>query len=97
LVAQAAIAAALAPIWTALPPSQGIASIARHVAHLHAHAHTMPPTTRDTLVAAWVRVIATGADRLSAADIHAVLAPLWNLSPHGCLDGVLQWVYRWCS
>jgi hypothetical protein len=91
------IIAAFAPIWTHLPTPQGIERIAYHVAHLHAHAHTMTPTTRDTLVAAWASVIAAGAARLSASDIHAVLAPLWTLSPHGCLDGMVQWVYRWCS
>jgi hypothetical protein len=88
VMAQAAIAAALAPGWTYLPSPQVIERIAHHVAHLHAHAHSIDPSSRNTLVAAWARVIVAGADRLSAADIHAVLSPLWTLSPDGYLDGV---------
>jgi hypothetical protein len=88
------VIAALAPIWTALPSSQGIASIARHVNHLHTHAHTLSPYERDTLVPAWASVIVAGADRLSAADLHALLDPLWTLSPHGCLTGIEQGVRR---
>jgi hypothetical protein len=89
------VIAALAPIWTALPPSQVIASITRHVAHLHTHAHALKDAnTRDELIAAWASVIAAGADRLSAADLHALLDPLWTISPHGCITGVAQWVDR---
>jgi hypothetical protein len=80
--------AAFAPGWDHLPTAQVLERIAHHVAHLHAHAHTMPPTTRDQLVAAWAHVIAAGAERLSASAIHAVLASLWTLSPKGCLEGV---------
>jgi hypothetical protein len=82
------IIAAFAPIWTHLPTAQVIARIAHHVAHLHAHAHTIYPGRRDELVAAWAHVIAAGAERLSASAIHAVLASLWTLSPKGCLEGV---------
>jgi hypothetical protein len=88
------IIAAFAPIWTYLPTAQVIARIAHHVAHLDEHARTMLPTTRDTLVAAWASVIAAGMERLSASAIHALLAPLWTLSPRGCLNGVLQRVHR---
>jgi hypothetical protein len=85
---------ACAPGWIHLPTALVIERIAHHVAHLHAHARTLDPTTRDTLVAFWASVIAAGADRLSAADIHAVLDPLWGLSPDRCLDGVVQGVRR---
>ena len=86
--------AACAPIWTHLPTALVIERIAHHVAHLHEHAHTIDSLNRNTLVSAWAQVIAAGADRLSASDIHALLAPLWDLSPNGCLDGVVQEVYR---
>jgi hypothetical protein len=85
---------ACAPGWTHLPTAHMIARIAHHVAHLHTHAHTLAPYERDTLVAAWASVIAAGADRLSATDIHALLDPLWALSPHGCLTGIAQGVRR---
>jgi hypothetical protein len=89
------VIAALAPIWTALPPSQGIASIARHVAHLHTYAHALKDAIRrDELIAAWASVIAAGADRLSAANLHALLAPLRNISPYGYFNGVERWVRR---
>jgi hypothetical protein len=86
------IPAAFASVWTRLPTAQVIERIAHHVAHLHKHAHTMPPTTRDRLVSVWASVVTAGAARLSASDFHAVLDPLWDLSPYGCLNGVLQGV-----
>jgi hypothetical protein len=92
-MAEAAIAA-FAPIWTHLPTPQVIDRIAHHVAYLHAHAHTLAPSRRNKLVDSWASVIAAGAERLSVSDIRAVLDPLWDLSPHGCLHGILQWVGR---
>jgi len=86
------IIAAFAPIWTHLPTPQVIQRIAHHVAHLHAHAHSMNPSSRDTLVSVWASVVTAGAARLSASAIHAVLAPLWHLSPFWCLNEVLQGV-----
>jgi hypothetical protein len=88
------IITAFAPIWTHLPTPQVIERIAHHVARLHVHARTLDPSSRDTLVAAWASVVTAGAARLSASDIHALLDPLWNLSPHGCLDGIEQGVRR---
>jgi hypothetical protein len=92
------VIAALAPIWTHLPTPQGIERIARHVDHLHAHAHALKygldPNAQYRLIAAWASVIAAGANRLSAADIHALLSPLRKISAFACSDGVLQWAYR---
>jgi hypothetical protein len=55
--------AAFAPIWTRLPTPLAIERIARHVAHLHAHACTLDRFTRDMLVFTWAWVIAAGAER----------------------------------
>jgi len=85
------IIAAFAPLWTHLPTAQAIERIAHHVSQLGKHAHTLNNRSRrDMLVAAWARVIAASAERLSASDIHTVLDSLWTISPDGCLDGVLQ-------
>jgi hypothetical protein len=86
------IIVAFAPGWTHLPTAHMIERIAHHVARLHAHAHTLAPAVRNTLVFAWAAVIMVGVERLSASDIHALLAPLWTLSPDWCLDGVVQGV-----
>jgi hypothetical protein len=90
-MAEAAIAA-FAPGWDHLPTAQVLERITHHVAHLHAHAHTIGTYSRDTLVAAWASVVTAGAARLSASDFHALLAPLWTLSPKECLEGVAWWV-----
>jgi hypothetical protein len=96
-MAEAAIAA-FAPIWTHLPTPQVIDRIAHHVARLDKHAHALAyglaPGVQSRPIAAWASVIAAGADRLSAANLHAVLAPFWDLSPHGCLNGIERWVRR---
>jgi hypothetical protein len=86
------ITAAFAPGWIHLPTAHMIERIAHHMARLHAHAHTLDPSSRDTLVAAWASVVTAGAARLSASDFHALLAPLWTLSPKECLEGVAWWV-----
>jgi hypothetical protein len=89
--------AAYAPGWTHLPTAHMIERIARHVAYLCAHADD-PAISRDSrrerLISAWASVIAAGAERLSTSDIHALLSPLWDLSPDGCLKGIEQWVRR---
>jgi hypothetical protein len=94
-MAKAAIAA-FAPGWAHLPTAHMIERIAHHVAHLCAHADdpAISRYRRDTLISAWARVIAAGAEHVSAADVHALLGPLWDLSPHGCLTGIEQGVRR---
>jgi hypothetical protein len=88
--------AAYAPGWVHLPTAHMIARIAHHVAHLRDLASD-PTITRyrhETLIAAWAAVIAAGAEHMSAADIRALLSPLWNLSPTSCLSGFMQWFRR---
>jgi hypothetical protein len=88
--------AAYAPGWTHLPTAHMIEHIAHHVAYLCAHADdpTISRYRRETLISAWASVIAAGAEHVSAADIHALLSPLWNLSPRSCLFGFVQWFRR---
>jgi hypothetical protein len=88
--------ATYAPGWDHLPTAHMIERIAHHVAHLCAHAYdpTISRYRLETLISAWASVIAAGAKHMSAADIHALLSPLWNLSPRSCLFGFVQWFRR---
>jgi hypothetical protein len=88
--------AAYAPDWDHLPTAHMIERIVYHVAHLCAHADdlTISRNKRESLISAGAWVIAASAERLSAADIHALLSPLWNLSPRSCLSGFVQWFRR---
>ena len=81
---------ALVPGWTYLPTPLMCERITHYVAHLHAHAHTLAPEVLNSLVSAWAEVIAAGANRLSTADIHALLSPLWTISPYWSLNGIAQ-------
>jgi len=89
------VIAAWAPGWTHLPTAHMIERITHHVAYLCAHAYDFTSTCGpDLLISAWAQVIAAGAEQLSVSDIHAVLSPLWDLSPHKCLTGCMQGVRR---
>jgi hypothetical protein len=80
--------------WNYVPTPQFTRCITQYHTHLLSCVHTLRVDLLYDVVSDWVSVIAAGAQRLSASDIHAMLAPLWNLSPHGCLNGVMRWVRR---
>jgi hypothetical protein len=80
--------------WNYVPTPQFTRCITQYHTHLLSCVRTLRVELQYDVVSDWVSVIAAGAQRLSASDIHALLEPLWTLSPHGCLNGIERWVCR---